>query len=189
MVEELAGRWEAVRDLAAEAEEVIALNVATPCQFNARLLLTCSLAHAHNGDKEEAARLEREANAVAIEGYGLTIDAPRLRLALARDRLDVVERLLEESPPALYFAELAAVTARLDGLAALGQRVRLEREAAPVLLTGTYLEPFALRALGLAREEEPMLHRAVLRFDALGLTWEAERTRTMIGARSGRVEP
>ena len=189
MVEELAGRWEAVRDLAAEAEEVIALNVATPCQFNARLLLTCSLAHAHNGDEVEAARLEREANAVAIEGYGLTIDAPRLRLALTRDRLDVVERLLEESPPALYFAELAAVTARLDGLAALGQRVRLEREAAPVLLTGTYLEPFALRALGLAREEESMLHRAVLGFHALGLDWEAERTRTMIGARSGCVEP
>ena len=191
MVEELAGRWATVRDLAAEAEEVIALNVATPCQFNARSLLTCALAHAYDGEEAEAeaARLEREADAVAIEGYGLTIDAPRLRLALARERLDVVERLLEMFPPALYFGELAAVTARLDGLAALGQRVRLEREAAPVLVPGTYLEPFALRALGLAREEESMLHRAVLRFDALGLDWEAERTRTLTGARSGPVGP
>jgi hypothetical protein len=50
-------------------------------------------------------------------------------------------------------------------------------KAAPVLHPGTYLEPFALRALGLIREDETLVARAAERFEALGLGWHAARTR------------
>ena len=42
---------------------------------------------------------------------------------------------------------------------------------------GTYLEPFALRALGIVREDASLLERAAERFEALGLDWHAARTR------------
>ena len=42
---------------------------------------------------------------------------------------------------------------------------------------GTYLEPFALRALGFARNDEELIEQAVARFDGLGLEWHAAETR------------
>ena len=60
----------------------------------------------------------------------------------------------------------------LDGLAALGERVRVEPEALPALRPGTYLEPFALRALGLVREDAS-LSGSGERFEAFGLEWHA----------------
>jgi hypothetical protein len=45
----------------------------------------------------------------------------------------------------------------------------LEQEAPTLLRTGTYLEPFALRALGVVREDELLLDQAVDRFNAVGL--------------------
>jgi hypothetical protein len=53
------------------------------------------------------------------------------------------------------------------------------------LRPGTYLEPFALRALGAVRQEEVLLKQAVDRFDAMGLTWHAEQTRELL-ARTSR---
>jgi class 3 adenylate cyclase/tetratricopeptide (TPR) repeat protein len=179
MVEELAGCWEAVRTITADAEEAVADNLATPCTLNARSLLVCALAAAHAGDHEEARRLETAADALEMEGYGLTIDAPRLRLALVRGDLETAERLLE-SGEAMYFGEIASRATRLDALAALGERERVGEEAIPLLRPSTYLEPFALRALGLVREEKDLIEEAVGRFEEMGLRWLAEQTRAQL---------
>ena len=45
---------------------------------------------------------------------------------------------------------------------------------------GTYLEPFALRALGIVRDEGSLVERAADRFTALGLDWHAARTRELL---------
>jgi hypothetical protein len=44
----------------------------------------------------------------------------------------------------------------------------------------TYLEPFALRALGYARGDEDLIQQAVERFEAMGLDWYATETRRLV---------
>ena len=179
MVEELAGGWEAVRALTADAERAVDENLATPCTMNARTLLVCALAAAQTGEEEESRRLELAADALEMTGYGLTIDAPRLRLALLRKDWATAEALLE-SGAAMYFASTAAQAARMDAFIALGDRDRIEEEAPPLLRPGSYLEPFALRALGVARADPTLLEQALARFDSLGLEWHAAETRALL---------
>jgi hypothetical protein len=102
-------------------------------------------------------------------------------LALHRGDLTAVESLLGE--PAVRASTgpyLPAMAAHVDGWAALGERERVEREAARSLQPGTYLEPFALRALGLVREDETLVGQAAARFEAFGLEWHAARTRALV---------
>jgi len=179
-VHELAAGWEAIRELVPRAERVVADNVATPCTLNARSLLVCALASAHAGDAREARRLEDEADALGMEGYGLTVDAPRVQLALLRRDLETVERLVAESSEAMYFVHLAGAVARLDALVALGDRERIEAEAPRLVRPGTYLEPFALRALGTVREDESLVEQAAARFEAMGLDRHAAETRALL---------
>jgi class 3 adenylate cyclase len=180
MVEELAGRWEDIRALTGDAEQAVAENLGTPCTMNARSLLVCALAGAHAGDEDEARRLEASADSLGMQGYGLTIEAPRVRLALVRDDLERVERLLATSTEAMYFARVAAAATRLDALAALRARDAVEEEAPPLLRSNTYLEPFALRALGIVRGDHGLMERALARFGGLGLDWHATETRDLL---------
>ena len=75
---------------------------------------------------------------------------------------------------------LSSMAAHMDGLAALGQRARVESEARRLLQPGAYLEPFALRALGLVREDASLVERAADRFESSGLYWHAARTRELL---------
>ena len=68
----------------------------------------------------------------------------------------------------------------LDALAALGDRERIEAEAPRWLQPGTFAEPFALRALGIARGDRALLEQAVERFEAMGISWHAEQTRHLL---------
>ena len=179
LVEEHAGRWEEIRTYASRVEPAVAGNADAPCVLNPRMLLLCALAAAHEGDQEEARRLEQAAEAVPMEGYGLTIDAVRIRLALIRGDLDTVARLIE-LPVGLSYTATAAQAARLDGLAALRDRQRVEAAAAPLVQPGTYLEPFALRALGVAREDVTLVEQAQARFEEMGLDWHAAQTRALL---------
>src|SRR5207237_4851864 len=110
-------------------------------------------------------------------------------LALHRGDLDAVERLLGElerpGKSLLRSRKLAPVAARLDALAALGRRDTLERDAPSLLRPATYLEPYALRALALVREDAALLERAADSFDAMSLTWHAARTRRALAPGSG----
>jgi hypothetical protein len=76
----------------------------------------------------------------------------------------------------------ATVSTRLDGLLALGRREDVEREAAPLASARSVLRPFALRALGVVREDQALLQDAIERFEAFGLGWHAEQTRLVLQA-------
>ena len=58
--------------------------------------------------------------------------------------------------------------------------VRATPEAPNWLQQGTFAEPFALRALGIARDDRALLAQALERFEALGLTWDVEQTRCLL---------
>jgi class 3 adenylate cyclase len=179
-LEELLGDWSAASRLQQLVEDAVAANVATPCVRNQRSLLVCALARAHLGDEEEARRLEQDAEAYALTGHGAVVDTPRVQLALHRHDLAAVESLLTEPDARRSFWHLHSMATHLDGLAALGERARVEAEASRLLRPNTYLEPFALRALGLVREDASLIVRAAERFTAFGLDWHAARTRALL---------
>ncbi|MDQ2984540.1 MAG: AAA family ATPase [Actinomycetota bacterium] len=182
-IEELAGRWDAIRALEQRAEGAVADNVATPCVRNPRSLLVCAIANVHGGDLDRAREQEERAQGMWMEGYGSTLNAPLLRLRLARGELDEIEELIEA--PELrgwhrgWFI-FSALTAQLDAFAALGDGPRAEQAAEPHLRRGTYLEPFALRALGSVREDKRLLEQAVAAFEGLGLDWHAAETKKLV---------
>lgn len=183
-VEVRAGEWETVRLLTARAENLVDANLATPCVLNARVLLACAIASAYVGDEAEADRLEQRAVEFGIEGYGQIIVEPRLRLALLRGDRDSVRRLLAEpvGTEGHSWHFLGAMATRLDVLTGLRERERVEDEAPPLVRPNTYLEPFALRALGCVRGDRELLEQAVARFEEFGSRWHAARTRDLLQA-------
>jgi class 3 adenylate cyclase len=180
-VEELLGAWERISELQGRVEEAVEANLDTPCVRNSRSLLLCALARLYAGDEAEARRLEQRADELWLSGHGLILDGLRVQLALARGDLAQVEALLS-GPPVFRSTRfsLPSLTHRLDGLGALRDRARVEEETAPLLRPGTYVEPFALRALALVREDDEVLAQALERFEALGLTWHAAQTEKLV---------
>lgn len=180
-VADVRGRWDEIRASAARVREAVDENLATPCIRNSRSLLLSAVAFEIAGDEKTAAEFERRAEEVGQEGYEDVLAAPRTRLALVRGDLDAAARLLPRlgGHGGIWF-HLSHVATRLDALAALGDRERLEQEAPELGRPRTYLEPFALRALGLVREDDELLGRAIERFDAFDLDWHAERTRALL---------
>ena len=74
---------------------------------------------------------------------GLTVEVPRLRLAIARRDTTTIERLLNV-PTNMTYTMLANTSARLDGLATLDRRAEVEALAPTLLQPGTL--PRTLRA-------------------------------------------
>jgi class 3 adenylate cyclase/tetratricopeptide (TPR) repeat protein len=180
-VEQAAGRWTSVRDLASRAEAAVAANIATPCVSNASSLLRCALADVVLGNDQEARRLEQVADDLGMEGYGLWLDPHRAHIAIARGELKEVERLLGELGPR-GLSDPDGLVARLDALVALGRRTEIEDEAPTALKPGTYLEPFALRALGFARTDQKLIAQSIQRFEAMGMAWHAAETKKLLNA-------
>ena len=175
------GRWEEVRGHAAEAERVVDDNAAaaTPCVLAVSILLNCATASALAGDEDEARRLEGKAQSIGMQGnrwYQGWLEPPQIRLALARHELGKVADLA----PHEFDWDWEPVSTFLDALAALGDRERIETEAPKWLQAGTFAEPFALRALGVARSDQSLLRQALERFEAMDLSWHAEQTRRLL---------
>jgi len=148
---------------------------------NASSLLTCALASELLGDLQEAARLERAADRLGIEAPVFV--APRLRLALARRDPVELRRLLRPMPETRGYRltlGLNTIAARLDALAFLRDQDRIEEEAPRFTGSRNYLEPFALRALGVVREDEELIGQAQERFAALRLDWHAAETQKLL---------
>jgi len=177
-VEQLAGNWEQIRALTPRAEHAVERSM-TRCLHSRLGLLTCALASAYLGDEDDARRLEARSAQYGTDRYGRE-ESP-IWLALHRGDLDSVEHLLAElerpGKSLLRSRKLTPLAARLDALAALGRREALERDAPLLLRPGTYLEPYALRALALVREDDALLEQAADSFEAMSLTWHAARTR------------
>jgi hypothetical protein len=177
-LESVLGRWDALADLAEQAEAAAAANADFECQFNWRTLLVCALARQRLGDETEARRLEAKAGATARVYGPIEREPALLRLALRRGDLEEAERIL--ALPALGDPfGVDGPAARLDALAALGERDRVETEATPFLERRSYTRPFAFRALGLAREDSSLVERAATEFESIGLGWRAEETRLL----------
>jgi class 3 adenylate cyclase len=182
LVEMIGGRWEELRALIPQAERAVEANSAAPCPSNAYCLLYCALASLHGEDEVEATRLEAEAEAQILDPYRSLYWGQKLRLALARDDLRTVERLVD----AVDFTPRGAgidrarlddgAAAFLDALIALGARNRIESDAPQWLDSQTYVQPFALRALGVARADDRLVDEATRRFRAIGLDWRADET-------------
>jgi hypothetical protein len=177
-VEEAVGGWEAIRGLRPEIEEAVAANSATPCIRNGRGLLLLAVAHEEAGESGDAAELEAAADRLGMSAAALI--APRARLALARGDRARLRALLDEWPAADFSYGIGALSTRLDVLAALRDRERLEAEAPRFLHANTYLEPFALRALGIVRDDEELISRATAGFEALRLDWHAAQTEALV---------
>jgi class 3 adenylate cyclase len=176
------GRWQELGELRARAETASAANSETPCQFNWRSLLVCAHGLAHLGEERQARELEERACAGAVVAGPPEREPALLRLALLRRDLAEAERILERLPRGVDPWGLDAAAARLDALVALGDRARVEAEAAPYLEAESYTHPFALRALGIVRGRRELVERALERFQALGLAWHASETRELLGA-------
>ena len=175
----LAGRWDAVDPLTAYAERAVEANATTPCPGNVAALLCCALASERAGDPAAARRLEAQADAIGMEGY-TEFDAPKLRLALFRDDLAELRRIVDSMELAGFVQyEFDTPAALLDALVAIGDQERAEAEALAWLRPGTYVEPFALRALGVARKDAQLLGEATARFASMSLDWHAAETRKL----------
>jgi hypothetical protein len=166
--------------LAANAERAVDANRETPCTASVPTLLYCALASLRCGDNAEANRLEARANAQRLEAGAWRYVPPDLRLAAARNDHAELRRLLALHATRLLPDVFDCVAAVLDALVALGDRGGIESEAPQWTTSGTYLEPFALRALGFARDDEALLEQATARFEAMELDWDAEETRRLI---------
>ena len=184
-IEELTGDWARMRQLAVRTREVVESNVDTPCVRNARSLLSCAVAEAFGGNTESSRELEERAAELEMAGYRGTFAPLRIRLALARGDLDQLGELVAAAtppPPAKNWWALTTESARLDAMAALGDRAAVEEEAPAYLVPGTYLEPFALHSLGLVRDDPGLIEGAVRGFEAMGLRWFADEARRTAGA-------
>lgn len=180
----ITGRWTELVALGPQLEHAVQANVDSPCPFNVLTLLQTAAGHQHAGDPDAATRLEAWADGIGMEGYDSMFDPARLRLALARNDLAATERLVRglslenaERYGYLAYEELAAY---FDALVALDALERIEAEAPSWLAPGTSVEPFALRALAVARADESLLERAIGRFADLGLEWHAAETRRLL---------
>jgi hypothetical protein len=178
-VETVNGRWDVIRELTPKIEQTVKANATAPCTGNAAALLRCAQASVYGGDGAESDRLEAEAAVQTLEGQPSYYYSHRLRLMLARTDLAGLERLvgsfdLEGMPDSPYrFDQAPAV---LDTLVALDDHEAIETVAPRWLRPGTYAEPFAIRALGIARGNSELLDDASSRFSAIGLGWRAEET-------------
>jgi class 3 adenylate cyclase len=175
-IDENIADWDDARAQTDAVLDAVEQNAGTPCVRNARSLIACSLAHVATGDERTAAELLTRAEAFGGEGWGSYVDPLLLRFALVRGDRDEAERLLGNVFEREYVFGPSVKAVRLDALAALGYRDAVEAEAPASLRGRTFIEPFALRALGIVRRDDELLGRAYERFAAFGLDWHAAQT-------------
>jgi class 3 adenylate cyclase len=184
LLDEAVGRWNRIYERTELTEAVVAANGDTPCAYNARCVLACAVACAALGLDDEARRLEAEEAALGFEGYEVLLDGPRARLALIRGDLDRVEALLPGSDKWHWhiYNYVNGVATRLDAFVVLGRAEDVVEDAERYVVPGTYLEPFALRTLGIARGDQALVAQGQERFAAMGLDWYAAQTRELVMA-------
>jgi class 3 adenylate cyclase len=182
-LDEAAGRWDRLHERTAWSERAVAANADTPCVYNPRNLLAGAVACAALGLDEDARRLEAQEAALGFEGYAFWLDPLRARLGLIRGDLERVDALLDGSDRWSWqvYNFVGSIAVRLDALVAVGRAEEAVADAERFAIPGTYLEPFALRALGVAQRDAALVARAQERFAAIGLDWYAAQTGELAG--------
>jgi class 3 adenylate cyclase/tetratricopeptide (TPR) repeat protein len=178
-VSAMAGDWEAIVAYSGKAETAFVDNMATPCILGSVMLLTCALGSVHEGNDAEAQRFETMVTDFGMEGYKLTLDPVEIELANARGDTATLNRKLRDFHPT-ELDDVEGLIAWLDALVTLDRRAEIEEAAPALAIPGSYLEPFALRALGYARGDDALIERAAARFAEMGLHWHASKTRELL---------
>jgi hypothetical protein len=130
------------------------------------------------GDESEGARLERIVVAFGMEGYARMTVPYEVALATARGDTDALAtKLADWRPKGLDDPE--GLVPWLDALVALDRKATIDEAAPALVLDGTYLEPFALRALAFARNDSKLYERSIAAFEAMGLDWFSAQTRQL----------
>jgi tetratricopeptide (TPR) repeat protein len=173
--------WEVVRQLTQRAEQAVEENLATPCPFNVGLLTRLATAWIHAGNAAEAERLLARADEIGMASYVVIHTPAWLGLALAREDRAEIRRLIDSIQPSMLPPSNWALWAELfDGLLELDDRERIEAEAPQWLKQGLYVTPFAMRALAFAQMDSVLMEDAAARFESMGLTRHAQRTRALM---------
>jgi class 3 adenylate cyclase len=177
---DILGDWDQAASRTDHVWDLVAANLKTPCVRNPRDLLLCALAHLCLGNESRAVELERDAARVGGSGYDSYLSGPRLRIAAQRGDRTAAEPLMELPLERGFVWGSGAMASRLDAFVTFGRRDFIEREAPVLVQPGAALEPFALRALGIARNDDELLIRADERFRALGLEWHRSQTERLL---------
>jgi hypothetical protein len=180
-IDENVADWEVLRSRSEAAIEAARANAGTPCVRNGRTLIACGLASAAAGDEGAATELLARAAEYEGEGWAGYLDPLRLRIALVRGNREEAERLVQTPFERDFVFGPSVRATRLDALAALGMSDAVEDEAPALLRSVTYVEPFALRALGIVRRDAALVSRADECFRALGLDWHADQSERLLG--------
>ena len=187
-VEEALGHWDEVRRLqrprraGRRREPGHAVRAQCP-----RTLFSCAVACGELGLDAEARRLEQ---AAAEQGFQTAawVSGSTRRRRISRcceatsNRSTPCSRRPARRGSWSQDGGLYALATKLDALIALGRTSEAEEAATSLLQPGTYLEPFALRTLGLVRSDPTLTEQAVERFEAMGLGWHAAKTRALAPA-------
>jgi len=178
-VEDSAGGWDAI---AARSDDIVSAvegNLETPCTRNARTLLVTAVALCATGRSVTA--LESRALELADRGWSAGgLSSPGLRLGLLREDRGEVERWLDLGVFRMHVYGPGVMTARLDALAAIRDRIKVEEVAPAFVHDGLFLEPFALRALGIVRGDDELVERADELFVERGLEWHRAQTERLL---------
>jgi hypothetical protein len=177
---EALGDWAELAGQTDRAVAAIEANLATPCVRNPRDLLLLGLAHLCLGDEVRAVELERDGQRLAGEGYDTYLSGVRLRLALERGDRGSLERLVDLPVERALVWGPGVFAARLDTFVALGRHDRIAEEAPGLVQPGATVEPFALRALGVARRDDELLARSDELFAKLRLDWHRAQTERLL---------
>ena len=174
------GDWAELAAQTDRAQAAIEANLATPCVRNPRDYLLLALAHVCLGDEHRARELERAGLRIAGEGYESYLSGVRLRIALERGDRAALETLIRLPVERALVWGPGIFAARMDALVALASTDGIEAEAPDLVQPGTSVEPFAVRALGVARRDDDLLARADELFATLGLGWHRAQTERLL---------
>jgi class 3 adenylate cyclase/tetratricopeptide (TPR) repeat protein len=178
-IEDAAGGWETLAARSDDIVDAVEGNLETPCTRNARSLLIAAVALLATG--REAPELEARALELAHRGWSAGgLASPGVRLGLLRGDRDEIQRWLDMDVFRMHVYGPGVMTARLDALAALRDRATVEEVAPTFTESGLFLEPFALRALGIVRGDDQLLEQADELFAERGLEWHRAQTERLL---------
>jgi class 3 adenylate cyclase/tetratricopeptide (TPR) repeat protein len=178
-IEDAAGGWDAIAERSDDIVAAVEGNLETPCTRNARSLLLAAVALLATGTRAPA--LESRALELAHHGWSAGgLAGPGMRRGILLGDRDEIERWLALDIFRMYVYGPGVMTARLDALAALRRRDQVEKLAPPYVDDGLFLEPFAVRALGIVRGDDELLGRADELFVERGLEWHRAQTELLL---------